>query len=149
MAWNARNREGPTCMYRVATICTAVTLSLMASAASASPTQLNGPTLPLSAKTSVVYKQWNELVRQALDGDAVSATEIGRMYSHGTDAPHDVPEAMRWLSRAVDLGSNEARRELGLLLLKGEVLPRIRNMLPRCCGKPLMLAMPRRRPLWA
>ena len=59
-------------------------------------------------------------MHKALDGDASSATELGEMYAHGSNAPHDVPEAMRWLTRGAELGSNVARRELGLLLARGE-----------------------------
>ncbi|MEA2745303.1 MAG: uncharacterized protein QOG25_3674, partial [Acetobacteraceae bacterium] len=107
-------------MYRLASFCVAICLMTSMPAAYASLSPAGGPALPRSSKSYVAYEQWNELLHKALDGDAAAATEIGKMYTSRSEAPHDVPEAMRWLSRGVDLGSNEARRELGLLLLRGE-----------------------------
>jgi hypothetical protein len=49
------------------------------------------------------------------------------MYASGANAPHDVSQATRRVSRGVDLSSDEARRELGLLLLRGESTRRISN----------------------
>src|SRR5271170_5167320 len=100
-------------MYRVVSLCVAACLALTP-AAYASPSLAGGPVLPRSSKPAIAYQQWNELFQKALDGDPASATELGKMFAYGSDAPHDVPEAMRWLSRGVDLGSNVARRELGL-----------------------------------
>jgi hypothetical protein len=77
----------------------------------------------------------------------IRGRKVGKMYAYGRDAPHDVPEAMRWLSRGVDLGSNEARRELGLLLLGAKARKKIPNMRHRCFGKPLTPAMRRPRQL--
>jgi len=80
--------------------------------------------LPVTPRPAVGDNEWDELVLKALAGDAVSATKVGRAYARGSDAERDVPEAMRWLSRGVELGSNEARRELGLLLLRGNGTPK-------------------------
>ncbi|MEA2738451.1 MAG: uncharacterized protein QOH05_1758 [Acetobacteraceae bacterium] len=111
-------------MFRVASVCVAAVLAAWAPAASASLTPAGGPVLPQSPKPSISYAEWNDLIHKALDGDATSATEIGKMYAYGTNARQDIPEAMRWLSRGADLGANEARRELGLLLLRGNGTPK-------------------------
>ncbi len=56
----------------------------------------------------------------ALDGDALAATDLGKMYAHGSNSAHERPRRCDGSRRGADLGSDEARRELGLLLLNGE-----------------------------
>src|ERR1700754_3661997 len=92
----------------------------MAPTASALQTSVVGPELPPVSKPVVAYAAWNDLLHKALDGDRASAAQIGQMCAHGANAPRDIGEAIRWLSRAADLGSTEAQRELGLLLIRGE-----------------------------
>ncbi len=111
-------------MLRVASLCVSISLAGWSPSAFASPSLAGGPMLPESPKPIIAYKQWDDLIHTALDGDPVSATEIGKIYAYGTNTPQDVPEAMRWLSRGVRLGSNEASRELGLLLLRGTGTPK-------------------------
>ena len=101
-------------------LCFSIGLTAVAPSASALPERISEPNLPQSVRPSVADSPWDELVRKALDGDVSSATKIGKMYAHNSNAPYDVAEAMRWLTRGADLGSVEARRELGLLLLRGE-----------------------------
>jgi TPR repeat protein len=95
-------------------------LAAFSPAAFASPSAAGGPVLPASAKHRIALGKSDDLLRKALDGDAASATEIGETYAYGANIPPGVPEAMRGLTRGVDLGSGEARRELGLLLLSGK-----------------------------
>src|SRR3954453_3511503 len=104
----------------VACLCTAIGIATWGPVAGGSPAPIGEPVLPQSSKPVIAYSRWNELIHKALDDDAPSATKIGEMYAYGVNAPRDVGEAMRWLTRAADLGSTEARRELGLLLLRGE-----------------------------
>src|ERR1700761_5583712 len=107
-------------MIRIVPLCVVLGFSTLALSVSASPSPVTEPLLPQASKPVVVYAAWNDLMHKALDGDAASAAELGKIYAHGSGAPHDVAEAMRWLTRAADLGSNEARRELGLLLVRGD-----------------------------
>src|SRR3954452_3864734 len=104
--------------------CLSLGLAAWAPVVLASPIERGGPMLPVMPRSAIVDNQWDELVLKALAGDATSATAIGRAYARGSDAGRDIPEAMRWFSRGVELGSNEARRELGLLLLKGNGTPK-------------------------
>jgi hypothetical protein len=100
--------------------CIFILIAASASISFASQIERSGPGLPVPPRPTIVASQWNDLIIKALDGDAASATTIGRIYAHKPGTVEDVPEAIRWLSRGADLGSNEARRELGLLLLRGE-----------------------------
>jgi hypothetical protein len=104
--------------------CLSLGLAVWAPVALASPIERGGPLLPVTPRPIVADNRWAALVLKALAGDATAATIVGRAYARGSDADRDVPEAMRWFSRAVELGSNEARRELGLLLLRGDGTPK-------------------------
>jgi hypothetical protein len=84
-------------VLRVVSFCVAIGFTPLAATALASPMPAGGPALPQASKPVVAYAAWNNLMHKALDGDASSATELGRMYAHGPNAPHDLPEAMRWL----------------------------------------------------
>src|SRR4051812_48081737 len=118
--------------------CLSIGLAAWAPVVLASPIERGGPMLPVTPRPAVGDNEWDELVLKALAGDAVSATKVGRAYARGSDAERDVPEAMRWLSRGVELGSNEARRELGLLLLRGNERQRTRSTRHCCCVRRRM-----------
>ena len=94
-------------MLRIVGCCFAIGLTAASPVAFAVSATIGEPNLPQLAKPRVADSPWNELVRKALNGDIFSAIEIGEMYAHGSNAPHDAAEAMRWLTRGVDLSGEQ------------------------------------------
>ena len=71
------------------------------------------PTAPYRARQA-----FTDLRSRAQAGDAEAAAELGQMYARGGSVGMDIDEAFRWLTKGMDGGSNAARREFGLLLLR-------------------------------
>jgi TPR repeat protein len=92
-------------MLRIASVSVAITLEAWAPSDYASTSQIGAPALPPSPRPTIAYRQWNDLIPKVSDGGAATATDIGKMFAYGSNAPRDVPEAIRWLSRRVDLES--------------------------------------------
>ncbi|WP_158227793.1 tetratricopeptide repeat protein [Estrella lausannensis] len=60
------------------------------------------------------------LEMEAGRGDLPSALALARIYYFGKDAAEDKKKAFRYFQMAADLGSDEARNSLGVMLLRGE-----------------------------
>src|SRR5690242_5841776 len=117
--FHAREREEKMRMPVLARLWFSVGMTALSSAACwAVPTMPDQPVLPGHARHFVAPRQWTSLLLDALNGNAEAAAEVGQAYTQGPS--RDINEAMRWLSRGADLGSATAKRELGLLLLRGD-----------------------------
>ena len=69
-------------------------------------------------RRAYTQSDYRTLYTKAMDGDAASAAELGQLFARGGTFAPNSDEAFRWLTKAMDLGSDPARREFGLLLLR-------------------------------
>ncbi|HBK05740.1 MAG TPA: hypothetical protein DDZ81_07720 [Acetobacteraceae bacterium] len=104
-------------MFRIAAF--GLTTGLAIAAASASPVPFSDPSLPQTTNPVVANSEFNNLMRQAMDGDASSAAELrlGDIAQFGQERNDEV--ARRWYSLAAAQGDGTAEEKLGDLYWQG------------------------------
>jgi len=89
--------------------------------ASSDPAWARGPLLlPDSPPPNLATLDTDALRNRATRGDPAAEADLGAAYAHGWKVRRDPAEAMRWLLRAASAKNRTGRRELGLLLLRGD-----------------------------
>jgi TPR repeat protein len=66
---------------------------------------------------------FREFIHGALQGEAISMNNLGKMYAEGLGTPVDYEEAVKWYRRAAEFGEARAQYNLGLAYDRGVGVP--------------------------
>jgi hypothetical protein len=78
----------------------------------------------LSAGTTILAEESDDLLAKANGGDPVAQYEIGRKFAAGDGVSQNMEQAVKWLTMSAQQGNPDAQMGLGALYVSGRAVPR-------------------------
>lgn len=80
-------------------------------------------TLSLAWISLATAKDFDALLKEAVQGESYAQYDLGVIYSQGLGVPQDYNEAVRWYRKAAEQGDSDAQYNLGVMNIQGNGVP--------------------------